>query len=242
MRPEEKIELSVVIPTYNEVKRIQTTLTKVEEYLRTFGCNYEIIVVDDGSNDNTVKVVKAFCRDKRRISLLTNAGNKGKGYSVKKGVMQADGSLILFLDADLATPIEEIDKILPWFERGFDVVIGSRGLSTSNIVVHQPYYREAMGRIFNLLVRFLVLKGIKDTQCGFKCFKNNVAHMVFSNTTLNGFSFDVEVLYITKTFGYRIKEVPVNWYHSGKSSVHVFYDGMRMLWDIVNIRFKKKLK
>jgi dolichyl-phosphate beta-glucosyltransferase len=240
MRQEEKIELSVVIPAYNEEKRIQATLTRVKEYLRVSGCSYEIIVVDDGSKDNTAIMVKAFCRDKGRVSLLTNAENKGKGYSVKKGVMQAGGSLILFLDADLATPIEEVEKIFPWFERGYDVVIGSRALPNSNIVVHQPWYRETMGRIFNLLVRFLVLKGIKDTQCGFKCFKNNVAHVVFSNMTLTRFSFDVEVLYITKKFGYRIREVPVNWYDSGRSSVHIFSDSTRMLWDIVNIRFKKK--
>ena len=231
----EEIYLSVVIPAFNEEERIEETLSKIELYLKKQDYPYEIIVVDDGSEDNTARLVMNYPTYNHTLRLLQNEGNKGKGYSVKRGVLEARGAYILFSDADLSTPIEEVEKLMPWFDKGYDIVIGSRGLPQSNIVIHQPLYRETMGRIFNLLVQLLTIKGIKDTQCGFKCFRGDVARDIFNRQTLSGFSFDVEVLYIATKLNYRIKEVPINWYNSPRTKVNALTDSLKMLFDLVRI-------
>ena len=234
----EEIYLSVVIPAFNEEERIEETLSEIELYLKKQDYPYEIIVVDDGSEDNTAKLIRNSTAYNHTVHLLWNEGNKGKGYSVKRGMLEARGEYILFSDADLSTPVEEVEELMPWFDRGYDIVIGSRGLPQSNIVIHQPLYRETMGRIFNLLVQLLTIKGIKDTQCGFKCFRGDVARDIFNRQTLSGFSFDVEVLYIATKLNYRIKEVPINWYNSPRTKVNALTDSLKMFFDLLRIRFK----
>ena len=233
----EKIYLSVVIPAFNEEKRIRETLSKIELYLIEQDYSYEIIVVDDGSVDNTAELVKNSTTYNHSLRLLKNEDNKGKGFSVKRGVLEARGVYILFSDADLSTPIEEIEKLMPWFDKGYDIVIGSRGLPQSNIIIHQPFYRETMGRIFSIIVQILNIRGINDTQCGFKCFRRDVAYQIFPKQTIRGFTFDVEVLYIASNLGNRIKEVPIDWYNSPQTSVNAISDYLKMFIDLLRIRF-----
>jgi dolichyl-phosphate beta-glucosyltransferase len=163
--------------------------------------------------------------------------NLGKGASVKKGALLAQGDCVAFSDADLSVPIEEISRIMPFLGSGYDVVVGSRALAESNILKRQPWFRQTMGKIFNLLIRMFVLKGIKDTQCGFKCFKAGAAQRIFSLIRLNGFSFDVEALYIARLLGYAIKEVPVTWVNRKDSRVRLFRDSSRMFADLFRIKF-----
>jgi dolichyl-phosphate beta-glucosyltransferase len=230
------MHLSVIIPAYNEAKRITVTLSRIESYIKTQGYPYEIIVIDDGSTDNTGDLVRARIAHNNLIQLLQNSKNRGKGYSVKRGIIEARGEYLLFSDADLSTPIEEIERLMPWFNQGFDIVIGSRGLKESNVVRHQPFYREKSGRVFNVLVQLLTVKGIKDTQCGFKCFRRDAAKQVFERQVINGFCFDVEVLWIATQSGYRIKEIPITWYNSKGTKVNMLADSLRMFLDLLKIR------
>jgi len=231
------IFLSIVIPTYNEEKRIGLTLQKIQEYLEKQDYNYEIIVVDDGSKDNTWELLKETAQQNEEIYIMRNGENKGKGYSVKKGVLQSHGEYILFSDADLSTPIEEAEKLLSsLLARECDIAIGSRGLSDSDIQIPQPWYRRTMGRIFNLLVQIIVMRGIKDTQCGFKCFRRRVVYEIFPKQRINGFSFDVEILYIARKYHYRIKEIPVRWFNSPFSHVHPIRSSLEMFLDLIKIK------
>lgn len=234
--------LSIVIPVYNEEKRIHASLSKVVDYVKKNGIsdNSEIIVVNDGSLDNTVSVINQFKEDYNFIKLVDYKDNKGKGYAVKKGVLSAKGDYILFMDADLSTPLEEINKVIRFLDMSYDLSIGSRGLKDSKIIIQQPIYRRAMGKIFNLTVRLLLIKKIRDTQCGFKCFKKEVAREIFNQTKINGFCFDVEVLYIAQRKGYRIKEIPVKWYDFPDSKVGIFKDSLKMLIEIFKIKFINK--
>lgn len=236
----ESIHLSVVIPAFNEEGRIKKTLKKIESYLTKNDYPIEIIVVDDGSVDNTVNIVEELRKNNGNIFLLKNKFNRGKGYSVRKGMLYAQGKLVLFSDADLSTPIEEIEKFFPWFDQGYDIVIGSRGLPQSRIVVHQPFYRETIGRIFNFLVQLLVIGGIKDTQCGFKCFKSDVAKDLFEKQTIPGFCFDVEILLMAVRKGLKIKEVPIKWFNSSNTKVNMFFDSFIMFWDLLKISIRSK--
>ncbi|HLA50820.1 MAG TPA: dolichyl-phosphate beta-glucosyltransferase, partial [Thermodesulfobacteriota bacterium] len=172
-----------------------------------------------------------------RLKVITNPINRGKGYSVKRGILVSKGEIVLFSDADLSTPIEELDKMLPWIDdKGYYVVIGSRALPDSIIEVSQPWYRQTMGKIFNLFVRAFVLKGFKDTQCGFKCFKREAALKIFNLQRLNRFTFDVEILLIAKRLGLKIKEVPVRWINSSESKVGIITGSLCMLWELLMIR------
>jgi len=234
--------LSIVIPVYNEEKRIHASLSKVVDYIKKKGFSEktEIIVVNDGSLDNTVSIVNHFKKDYNFIKLVDYKNNKGKGCAVKKGVLSAKGNYILFMDADLSTPLEEIDKVIWPLNRGYDLSIGSRSLKNSNIIRHQPKYRRIMGKLFNILVRLFLIKNIRDTQCGFKCFTKETAREIFSQIKINGFSFDVEILYLAQKKGYRIKEIPVKWYNFPESKVGVFKDPIKMLIGIFKIRFFNK--
>lgn len=227
-------QLSIVIPVYNEEKRIPDTLKKIIEFFKNQKINYEILVVNDGSKDKTVEVCKPY--ENERIKVIDYKPNQGKGYAVRKGMLNAGGDIAVFSDADLSTPIEEIDKFLPYFKQGFDIVIGSRALKESNIKIHQPVYREWMGRVFNLFVQRFAIKGIKDTQCGFKAFTQNAAKKVFGLQQLNRFSFDVEALYIANKLGFRIKEVPVTWINDEASKVSAIKDSIKMFKDILKIK------
>lgn len=236
------IFLSIVIPAYNEANRIANTLKKIREYLDRQDFSSEIIVVSDGCTDLTDLCATEALKNWPNFRLLSRVENKGKGYSVKEGILDSRGHLILFSDADLSTPIEELDNFLPWVDE-YDVLIGSRALPDSGVQVHQSFFRESMGKIFNLFVKLLVLRGIKDTQCGFKLFHRQAALDIFRRIKLKRFSFDVEALYLSRNLGYRIKQLPVVWRNSPESRVHIFSSSMEMFWNLFRIRsLHKSLK
>lgn len=229
--------LSVVIPAYNEQTRILLTLARTVDFLRNHQAGSEVIVVDDGSTDQTAAMVGELCARAPEVRLIRLPRNQGKGAAVRRGVLEAAGDRVLFMDADLATPIEELLKLLFHARRGHEIVIGSRGLAgQSEVRRRQPALREAMGRAFNLLVSALLLDGIRDTQCGFKLFSRGAARALFSRQTVDGFAFDVEVLLLARELGYRICEVPVVWYHAPQSKVSPLTDAGAMLRDVIRLR------
>ena len=231
----EEIFISLVIPAYNEAKDIASTLERVLEYFSQKDYAFEIIVVDDGSTDNTREIIKNLSDKISEIRLIGGDVNKGKGFSVKQGMLKANGTYILFCDADLSTPIEELDKIMPFFAQGYDVVIGSRALKGADLL-KQPFIRHGMGKIFNILTRLLGLTRLKDTQCGFKCFRRNAAYDIFNMQRHDGFCFDVEILYLTGLLGYRVKDVPVKWFNRKDSRVKIIRDPLKMLFGLFNIK------
>ncbi|MCS6918922.1 MAG: glycosyltransferase family 2 protein [Fimbriimonadales bacterium] len=228
--------LSVVIPAYNEQTRIERTLQRIVEYLNARGETYEILVVSDGSTDATETLVQRFAQTHPQVQLLAYQPNRGKGYAVRYGILRARGERVLFSDADLATPIEELEKLEPYLDNGYPIAIGSRPLRESQLVVRQPFYREWAGRAFNKAVQLLAVRGIHDTQCGFKLFTREAAQAIFSRCRLNGFSFDFEALFYAQRLGYRIAEVPIRWMHQEGSKVRLLRDGLRMLRDLVWLR------
>ena len=223
--------LSVVIPAFNEADRLPPTLERVLGHLRGFAGGCEVIVVDDGSRDATVERARAA-----GVTVLCNEVNRGKGYSVRRGMLAARGERRLMTDADLSTPIEDLSRLMAKLEEGYDVAIGSRALPDSNVEVRQPWYRENMGRVFNTLVRLLAVPGLKDTQCGFKLFSAPAAQAAFSRARLDGFSFDVEALFLARRLGFRIAEVPVTWRNDIASRVGL-WSGFRAFPDLVHIRW-----
>ena len=229
------IELSVVIPAYNEEMRLPKTLRTIVDYLAD-RFSYEIIVVDDGSTDRTYEVSQKFFDMNQCGRVLKNDGNCGKGCSVRRGMLEANGRLRLFSDADMSTPIDQLEKLHAEIRNGYDIAIGSRSLSDSDIKLHQPLYRELMGKVFNRFVQKAAVRGIIDTQCGFKLFTGEASHDIFVRQISNGFSFDVEVLFIASKLGYRVKEVPITWVNSPESKVNPITDSARMLLDLFFIR------
>jgi dolichyl-phosphate beta-glucosyltransferase len=227
------MKISIIIPSYNEEKRIGKTISRILSYLKKKRFNYEIIIVDDGSKDNTRNIVKKFLKNKN-IILTKKRENKGKGYSVKQGALMAKHNFILFSDADLSTPIQELDKFLKYIDK-YDIVIGSRALKGADIRIKQPFYRAFIGKTFNKIARLLTVKGIKDTQCGFKLFKN--CRDIFKKQAIDGFGFDVELLYIAQKKGLKIKELPVAWLNAEGSKVSAFKDSFKMFCDLLKIRF-----
>jgi dolichyl-phosphate beta-glucosyltransferase len=199
------------------------------------GLDFEIIVVDDGSTDRTAEVVGEAASRDARIRLIRNDANKGKGYAVRRGVRASEGGMILLCDADLSTPIEQLSKLLPHVG-SYDLVIASRSLPDSDVVVHQPFYREFMGKIFNVFVQLLVVRGIIDTQCGFKLMTRKAADDVFEYARIDSFSFDVEVILIAKRHGFGVKDIPVRWIDSKGSRVHPVRDSAYMLLDLFRIK------
>jgi dolichyl-phosphate beta-glucosyltransferase len=228
--------LSVVIPAYNEALRLPATLRRIHAYLEEAAPDHEIIVVDDGSTDSTAERTLEAASELRGIRLINNEVNRGKGYSVRRGVLSSRGQLVLISDADLSTPIEEMEKLLPFVRGGFDFAIGSRGMKESDIAVRQPWHREKMGKTFNLMVRAIAVRGIRDTQCGFKLMRGDAAREVFGKCRLDGFSFDVEVLFVARGLGYKIREVPIRWLDSPSSRVRLLSDPAKMLVDLLRIR------
>lgn len=233
--------LSVVIPAFNEEPRIPRTLKEISTYLRASFREYEIIVVDDGSSDGTASVVKGLCRELPRITLISYPANAGKGFATKKGVLSSSGGLVLTCDADMSTPIREYERLVPFIRDHCDIAIGSRGLKESELVVRQPWYRELMGKTFNLFVRALVFGGIRDTQCGFKLFRGDVARRLFKDSIINGFAFDVEILFLARRSGYKVQEVPIQWLNSPNSRVRIMSDPLKMFLELFRIRVNRLL-
>lgn len=229
-------EISLVIPAHNEEMRLSSTLCKVWNYLEANDYNFEIIVIDDGSHDRTPDIVREYAAKSRKIHLLRHDIRVGKGFSVKKGMLVSRGEYVIFSDADLSTPIDEIERMLFYLKNGHDVVFGSRALSDSRVIIRETWYRDKMGKVFGFLVRNIALPGVKDSQCGFKGFKRKVARDVFGRQTINGFAFDVEVLFIARRLGFRVKEIPVNWMDSPRSKVNPIVDSFKMLVELARIR------
>ncbi len=233
-------ELSVVIPVYNEAARVGKTLEACFVYLKAKKISSEILVVDDGSKDQTIRVVESFKRQGTKsqvLKVLKHKVNRGKGAAVRTGALAAAGHIVLYMDADNATPLREFESFRPELKRGTEVLMGSRAVDRKKVKVHQPIHREAMGRIFNLLVQMLATPGLWDTQCGFKVFSAGAAKMIFPLQTIERFGFDVELLYIARKQGYRVKEMPIHWYDSPDSRVSMFRDSARMFMDLLVIRW-----
>jgi dolichyl-phosphate beta-glucosyltransferase len=233
-------ELSVVIPAYNEEKRLGRGLQRLQEYFEQEGVppgGVEILVVDDGSTDGTVRVAREWLARIPYLRLLSNGQNRGKGYSVRHGMLEARGRVALFTDADLSSPIEESEKLLAAIQAGNDVAIGSRAMDRSLIFVHQSRLREIAGIIFNAFVRLFTGLRLQDTQCGFKAFVREPSRIIFEQQRIARFGFDPEILFLAKRHGLRTAEVPVRWAHDEATKVHVFRDSLLMFTDLLAIRW-----
>lgn len=227
------MKLSLIIPAYNEEERISEPLKQARLYLQANFPDSEIIVVDDGSKDKTVETVRKIADD---IRIVEQGENRGKGAAVRAGMLAAKGRYRIFTDADFSTPVEEVEKAVQYLEKNTDIFIGSRALDHSFVKKHQPFYREFMGKVFNKIVQVLLLWGIKDTQCGFKGFRDSVAEDIFARTKFDGFSFDVEVLFLARKLGYSISEVPVVWYNDDRTTVSAGSDSFTMFCDLIRIK------
>ncbi len=227
--------LSVVIPAYNEEKRLPQSLAAVIEFLKKQSYESEVIVSDDGSADKTVEVASEILKTVPH-KIVTTPENKGKGNAVRQGVLASQGEYVLFTDADLSTPIEEVTRFLAHLAKDQDVVIGSRALPGSQVMIHQNPLRETMGKVFNSIACFFAFKGIHDSQCGFKAFRREAALKLFGLQKLDGFSFDVEIVFLAQKLGLRLLELPVVWRNSAQSRVRVFLDPLLMFWDVLRIR------
>jgi dolichyl-phosphate beta-glucosyltransferase len=232
------MEISVIIPAYNEAKRITPTIKSVVEYLEKLNKNsYEIIVVLDGSKDNTLEVVSKLSKKYKAITIIDNKVNQGKGAVVRQGIMESKGEYVLFMDADNSTHIDELDKILPVMKQGVDIVVGSRDMQGSKVEIRQARYKEILGDLGNLWIQILLVGGIKDTQCGFKVFSGDKARHIFSKLNMKGWSFDIELLALARHFGYSIKEMPVIWYNDDSSHVKL-KDYIQVLIDTIIIKYR----
>lgn len=237
--------LSIVIPAFNESRRLPATLAAVADYAAGALEFAEVLVVDDGSRDETRVVAEGIAGQfaaapggeaaRCVVRVLSHHPNRGKGASVRRGMLEATEALILMIDADLSTPIEDLSKLLSALD-GAEIAIGSRALAGSQITQRQSWFRESMGKVFNRLVQAVVLGGIRDTQCGFKLFRSTAARAIFSRTRIDGFAFDVEALYLARRLGLRVAEVPVRWHNSPESTVHLVRDASRMFTDLWRIR------
>jgi len=230
----------VIVPAYNEEVRLPKTLARLNEYLSQQTYSWKVVVVSDGSQDGTGQIVREFGGRHPEFELLEYQPNRGKGYALRRGMTETEAENLLLSDADLAAPIEEVVKLLPYLEKGTPIAIGSRPLKDSRLEIRQPWYRELAGRSFNKAVQLLAVKGIQDTQCGFKLFTQDASQEVFKRCTMDGFSYDFEALMIARDLGLEIAEVPIRWAHQEGSKVSLLRDGMRMLRDLVKLRLKGK--
>lgn len=227
--------ISIVIGAFNEENRISRSLQKIHDFLRGRDTDYEIIVVDDGSIDRTTPLVAELARTVAGLRVIRYEKNRGKGYALRTGVLASKGEAVLVSDADLSTPIEELDTLLPYLSE-CRIAIGSRALALSKIVVKQPWWRQQMGKTFNRIVKLLVMDDFNDTQCGFKLFTGETARELFMESRIDRFAYDVEILALAKKRGYRVAEVPIKWFNDPASKVHPIRDSLKMLADLVRIR------
>lgn len=237
------ITLSIVIPAYNEAKRILPYLQSIAVYLEQRGQPYEILVVDDGSQDSTVAIVEQCQSQRQAIRLIRLPTNRGKGQAVRTGMQQAQGTLRLMADADGATPIQELERLEAAIHNGADLAIGSRPLAyrDARYQVRVRWHRSVSGNLFNWLVQHLGIPGIRDTQCGFKLFRAAVAQDLFAVSRIDGYGFDLELLYVAQRRGYKIAEVPINWADQPGSKVLVLRDGLRMFRELLAVRRNDKV-
>lgn len=232
--------LTIVVPAYNEEQRLGATLKRMLAYFDAQPYPYEILVVSDGSTDGTNALTQTIADHRSEVRLISYQPNHGKGYAVRQGMLQAEGERILFSDADLATPIEEVEKLLAKLDEGYEIAIGSRDVVGSQLIKRQSALREFGGKAFNRLVQLLAVPGIKDTQCGFKMFTRKAAHNIFPRCRVEHFAFDVEVLYLgIRLFGYKVAEVPVRWAHQEGSKVVFHRDAYRMAKTLLQIRMTR---
>jgi dolichyl-phosphate beta-glucosyltransferase len=229
-------ELSIIIPSYSEELRLPTTLARIAAYTRSSNRAIEVIVVDDGSRDNTVAVAEKFRNEIPSLRVVSNGENRGKGYSVRHGMQEARGDIVLFTDADLSAPIEEVEKLLPAMKTN-DVAIGSRAVDRSQITVHESPFREFAGIIFNKIVRLILRLPFVDTQCGFKAFRRIPCKIIFEQQTIERFGFDPELLYLARHHGLRAVEISVRWGHSPATKVNMMRDSIQMFIDVFVIRW-----
>ena len=229
--------LSIVIPAYNEGLRIERALDQTLTCIEDQKWDAELLVVDDGSSDNTRAIVELWMKHHRRLHLIRNSANRGKGYSVRNGMLQAAGEIVMFSDADLSAPIVEAELLVAAIQAGADVAIGSRWLDRKRQTVQQPLYRQFLGRCFNLITRTVMGLPFEDTQCGFKAFRREAAQVIFRLQTIERWGFDPEILFIASKLAFKIKEVPVTWGHDDRSRISYLKDGGKMLQEIGVIRY-----
>jgi glycosyltransferase involved in cell wall biosynthesis len=229
-------QLSIVIPAYNESARIEQALDRVMTCVAEQNWDAEVLVIDDGSKDDTVQIVERWMALHPRLHLVKNPGNRGKGYSVRNGLLQAAGDIVMFTDADLSAPMEEASRLIDAIYSGCDVAIGSRWMDRTRQTIHQPLYRQFFGRCFNWITRTIMGLPFKDTQCGFKAFRREAAQIIFRLQTIERWGFDPEILFIARKLKYTIREVPVTWGHDERSRMSYLKDGMKMLEDMGTIR------
>jgi len=234
-------DYSIIVPAYNERARIGGTLQRILEHLKAQRWSAEIVVVNDGSRDDTTDVVSQFVAEHRQVRLIQNPGNQGKGYAVRNGMLNARGKVLLFTDADLSSPIDEAEGLFAAIAQGADIAIGSRWLATSRQTHRQPLYRQFFGRCFNLLTRMVMNLPFADTQCGFKAFTRSAAQTVFQLQTIERWGFDPEILFIALKRGYHIREVPVSWAHDARTRISYLRDGLQMLKELAIVRWNALL-
>lgn len=230
-------DLSVVIPAYNEAKRLAPTVRHIVDYLRRDGRSFEVVVVDDGSADATAEVARSVDADE--VLVLRHMVNRGKGAALRTGVLASQGRRVLILDADMSTPIDEMPRLEPHLEEA-EVVFGSRAVEDSNVTVYQPFHRVMMGKVFNLVIRLAGVRGMRDTQCGFKLLDGEVARQLFAELTVDRFAYDVELVWLARHRGYRVAEQGVLWADSGETRVHPVFDSLSMLRDVIRFRFRHR--
>lgn len=231
----EEIFLSIVIPAYKEAHRIHKILDAIFEFSKIKDYTIETIVVVDGSPDNTAEAARKYQDKIKNLQVIDRKENKGKGYTVREGMLAAKGKYVLFSDADNSTPVEQVDKLLK-YRNDYDVVIGSRYVYGGKLAVPQSFVRKMGGRILNFIIRTTAVSGIADTQCGFKLFSNKAAQEIFAKQTFDRFSFDIEILAIARSLGYKIREVGITWYDDPHSTVNPIKDGLRMIKDAWTVR------
>ncbi len=237
MIPFNDMTYSIVIPAYNEGARLGATLEKVLGYVRQQGWDAEVIVVNDGSRDNTAEIVRSFAASNPMLRLVENPGNRGKGYAVRNGILNSRGEIVVFSDADLSSPIEEMPKLLQALASGADIAIGSRWLRAELQTRRQSLHRQLFGRVFNGLNRIILGLQFKDTQCGFKAFTRRAALTILPLQRIERWGFDPEILFLARKFGFRVDEIAVRWGHAGGTRINPLVDGARMFQEMLRIRW-----
>ncbi|HMO01529.1 MAG TPA: glycosyltransferase family 2 protein [Oligoflexia bacterium] len=235
---EKAIEISVIVPAYNEETRLKPTILEIDQYLSSKQVNYEIIIVDDGSTDGTAVLIKELAKNNPNIKPISSQKNYGKGHAVRSGMLAAAGEYVIFADADGATPFAEIERLLAAMRRGVALAIGSRALPSRETKVKTYFYRKLMGRVFNAVANLILIPGIADTQCGFKMFTRNAAQEIFSRATINRYAFDLEILFLARKLNFPIAEVPINWINKPGSKINLLTDSAKMLFELIKIRLR----